>query len=92
MSGTVQMWRVHLPSLKVGDRVRTDLGDIDGLVQSIRDRGLLQPLVLDEDGRILDGRNRYAACKIHGIAPEFVTYDADWHAVITANSEEEVAG
>lgn len=53
MSGTVQMWRVHLPSLKVGDRVRTDLGDIDGLVQSIRDRGLLQPLVLDEDGRFV---------------------------------------
>ena len=28
-------------------------------------------------GSILDGRNRYAACRLAGVEPEFTTYDGD---------------
>jgi ParB-like chromosome segregation protein Spo0J len=47
------------------------------LAEDIRQRGLLQPIVLDPSGAILDGRNRLAACEIAGVEPAFVTYDGD---------------
>ena len=43
----------------------------------IQEHGLLQPIILDAEGRILDGRNRYAACKLGGVEPRFETYDGD---------------
>lgn len=47
------------------------------LAADIRERGLLQPVVLDGEGRVLDGRNRLAACAMAGVEPEFATYDGD---------------
>lgn len=47
------------------------------LADDIKVRGLLQPIVLDADGRVLDGRNRLAACEIAGAEPWFQTYDGD---------------
>lgn len=47
------------------------------LAADIKARGQLQPIVLDADGRIIDGRNRLAACELAGVEPEFSTYDGD---------------
>jgi ParB-like chromosome segregation protein Spo0J len=47
------------------------------LAEDIRQRGLLQPIVLDADGRVLDGRNRLAACELAGVTPDFVGYHGD---------------
>ena len=44
--------------------------------EDIRRNGLQMPIVLF-DGRILDGRNRYLACKELGIPPRFVNYEGD---------------
>lgn len=51
--------------------------ELKELAADIKQRGLLQPIVLDSDGRILDGRNRYAACNLAGVEPQFATYDGD---------------
>ncbi|HMH89628.1 MAG TPA: ParB/RepB/Spo0J family partition protein [Streptosporangiaceae bacterium] len=51
--------------------------ELADLAADITERGLLQPVVLDGDGRVLDGRNRVAACEMAGVEPEFVTYDGD---------------
>jgi ParB-like chromosome segregation protein Spo0J len=47
------------------------------LAADIKQRGLLIPIVLDAEGRVLDGRNRLAACRIAEIEPAFITYDGD---------------
>jgi ParB family chromosome partitioning protein len=47
-----------------GDGQATDL---DGLVASIRARGLLQPLVIAPDGRLLAGRRRLEAARRAGL-------------------------
>lgn len=56
------------------------------LVEDIRTNGLLEPLVTDEDGALLDGRNRLLACEAAGVEPRFVTYRGDpWRFVISTN-------
>lgn len=47
------------------------------LAEDIKARGLLHSIVLDGEGRILDGRNRLAACELAGVEPEFTTYEGD---------------
>jgi ParB/RepB/Spo0J family partition protein len=48
--------------------------EFDNLVKSIRESGLINPIVLFED-KILDGRNRYRACKLAGVEPDFVHFE-----------------
>lgn len=45
-----------------------DQADLEVLAQDIRSQGLLEPIWVWE-GKILDGRNRYRACKIAGVEP-----------------------
>lgn len=52
-----------IADIQVGKRHRRDLGDVDALAASIEDIGLLNPITVDEDGRLLAGARRLAACK-----------------------------
>ena len=45
-------------SIKVEARYRKDLGDIEGLAQSINEVGLLHPVVITADGRLIAGQRR----------------------------------
>jgi len=48
--------------------------EFPGLVESIRAKGLLNPIWLHPDGSIIDGRNRYRACLKAGVQPQFETW------------------
>jgi ParB family transcriptional regulator, chromosome partitioning protein len=50
-------------AIRVGKRHRRDLGDIAALAASIEDIGLLHPITVDEQGGLLAGARRLAACK-----------------------------
>src|SRR5712671_1568024 len=47
--------------------------ELDALVEDIRKNGLLEPIITYH-GKILDGRNRYRACPLAGVAPRFEPY------------------
>lgn len=53
-----------------------DSEQFDSLWKDIAKKGLFNPIWLYE-GKILDGRNRYAACIKAGVEPTFVEYEGD---------------
>lgn len=60
--GVIELER-SVASIRVGNRHRTDLGDIDALAASIRRDGLLQPITVTPDGVLVCGARRLAAIK-----------------------------
>jgi ParB family chromosome partitioning protein len=58
---------VPIDRIIIGERHRKDMGDIDGLAQSIADIGLINPITIDENRLLLAGARRLAACKQLGL-------------------------
>lgn len=54
-----------------------DEADLRSLADDIKERGLLEPIVVTDDGRIIDGRNRWQACNLVGVKARTVTYAGD---------------
>ena len=59
---------LRIDQFVIGARVRRDLGDLDVLAQSIDELGLLQPVVVTPDGRLIAGYRRVRACQQLGWA------------------------
>jgi ParB family chromosome partitioning protein len=57
------MRKLPINKIRVRDRFRKSLGDIDSLAASIDEMGLLHPIVVRRDGRLIAGERRLAACK-----------------------------
>jgi ParB family chromosome partitioning protein len=53
--------QIDLGAIDVGERARKDLGDIDGLAASIETIGLLQPIGIDANYRLVFGERRLRA-------------------------------
>lgn len=70
------MQRTTLPidEIVVLDRVRQEMGNITALAQSILEHGLLVPLLVNQDKRLIDGGRRYTACKSLGLDVVDVVY------------------
>lgn len=52
-------------------------GEFERLKDSIRESGLLEPIVLHKDGRILDGRCRQEICEEIGLDPKYRNFNDD---------------
>ena len=66
-----------IDEIVVGDRHRTDLGDIQKLKNSIDDVGQLQPVVVTAERRLIAGYRRIAALKLLGMDEAEVTIAAN---------------
>ena len=64
-TGHIELDRT-VASIIVGNRHRTDLGDLTALAESIARDGLLQPLTVTIDGVLVCGARRLAAIKLLG--------------------------
>ena len=57
---------IPLSAIRVGKRHRKDLGDIRSLARSIQEIGLLHPVVIRPDGKLIAGERRLRALKLLG--------------------------
>ena len=55
--------KMTISDIKVGNRFRKDLGDIDSLAKSIEEIGLLHPIVVNENNELVAGHRRIEAAK-----------------------------
>src|SRR5207249_4059985 len=55
--------RQRITDVIVGPRVRRDVGDLTALAASIREHGLLHPIVITPQGRLVAGFRRLEACR-----------------------------
>ena len=58
---TSHVMDTRLDQIKIGNRARKDLGDISLLAASIQQLGLLQPIGIDQNYRLVFGERRYRA-------------------------------
>lgn len=59
------LW-VDIDNIIVGERFRKDVGDLEELAKSIEERGLLHPIVIDQDVTLIAGLRRLKACERRG--------------------------
>ncbi len=55
--------RVSISDIKVRKRIRKENGDIEGLMESLRTHGLLNPIVISEKYELIAGFRRFTAAK-----------------------------
>lgn len=54
---------LKISKIKTGQRVRDEYGDMESLAESIRNHGLLHPIVVDSDYNLIAGCRRLLACE-----------------------------
>lgn len=55
---------------------------LQALADDIRENGLSQPIIIDKHERIIDGRNRAAACTIAGVEPIYEPFAGNDAAIL----------
>ena len=58
---------IGVHDIEVGNRARADLGDLADLMASIRTLGLLQPIVVTHDNKLIAGGRRLESCRRLGL-------------------------
>lgn len=57
---------IPLKSIRVEERYREDMGDINQLAETMREKGLVQPISVDQNYKLLAGGRRFAAAELLG--------------------------
>lgn len=62
-----QLRFIKISDIKEGTRFRKDLGDLSSMVESIKDKGVLQPITLSHDMQLQAGQRRLTAARTAGL-------------------------
>ena len=73
--------------IRIGERPRKDMGDINALAESIRQQGLLHPPAVTPDGTLIAGHRRILACQQLGM-PEIEVRVIEVGNLLTAERDE----
>lgn len=91
MSDDTRLGKVAVDSVKVQDRYRVDLGSLDDLCESIRAVGLLHPIVVTRDLRLVAGQRRLEAVRLLGwseVPATFVSGLGEASALLVSERDE----
>ena len=84
MNNNIQ--EVKISDIKIGDRHRTDMGDIEGLAESIKETDLLQPIGITPNHELVFGERRLLAfrdvMKLETIPARIIEVQSVLHAQI----------
>ena len=58
--------KLKIAEIRVGTRIREDMGNIEELAQSLSNWGLIHPIVVDEELNLIAGHRRLEAAKLLG--------------------------
>ncbi len=56
--------KIKIKDIKIGKRVREDFGDIKELSNNIKQNGMIVPIVIDKNNKLVDGERRIKAYKL----------------------------
>ena len=72
--------KVSIDDVKVGKRIRSDIGDLTDLIESIKKFGLINPIAINERNVLLAGYRRLEACPGHHSprAGRFLAFWGSW--------------
>jgi len=62
--------KVHdlpIEQVVIGERFRKDMGDLEGLTNSVKEKGILQPITVDTEYMLIAGGRRIEAAKLAGL-------------------------
>lgn len=82
---------VSIEEIEIGERARTDLGDLTDLIKSIEDVGLIHPVVVTADRKLIAGGRRLEACRKLGmlrIPVSVAEHITDAAGLLTAERDE----
>lgn len=58
---------VPIKDIKLGKLFRENMGDINGLAETIKEKGVLQPITIDTRNKLLFGKRRLEGAKLAGL-------------------------
>ena len=76
--------RMKISDIVIRTRIRNDAGNLDDLVESIRTKGLINPITVNQDNVLMAGERRLKACEILGME------EVDVRRISTSDAEEEL--
>lgn len=77
----------RISEIEIGERVRKDMGNLDELAHSIQKNGLLHPVVITRDSRLVCGARRIEAVKLLGWE-EITVNEMDIEDLLSAEHDE----